>query len=119
MRRIERYKLLQIFGDGQPHNWFEVINLGVRFLKIHQYDFESLFQQAIIDNGLIVRCSNHNFYKDDDYKITPKGDSCLREEQIARDGDYSYYKHYDRTIDGQYGANHYSPLPIKKNIGGK
>jgi hypothetical protein len=46
-----------------------------------------------------------------DYKITGKGDECLRNEQIARDGDYSYYKKYDRTVHGKYGVDHFAPLP--------
>lgn len=130
MTRIQRYKFLQIFGDGKPHSWYEVINLGVRLLKVHQYTFENdIFTKALSD-GLIYRTDTPetlatkakqeqhtsgyflgNNWTDYDYTITPKGDECLRNEQIARDGDYSYYRNYDRTVHGKYGVDHFAPLP--------
>ncbi len=130
MTRIQRYKFLQIFGDALPHSYFEVIFLGCQHLKLKQKHFEpKIFKKALAD-GLIVQV--HSDYtrseadlmeKHDsgffvgpdwtrfDYKITPKGDECLRNEQIARDGDYSYYRNFDRTLHGQWGTDHFAPLP--------
>jgi hypothetical protein len=50
------------------------------------------------------------------YKITSKGDECLRMEQIARDGDYSYYKYYNRKAHRgndivDHSLDHFAPLP--------
>lgn len=129
MKRVERFKFLQIFGDGKSHNWFEVIFLGVQFLKVHQTYFERLFKTAL-SYDLIRRVStpavelrlregaNHTTgiwigpsWMDYEYVISPRGDACLREEQIARDGDVPYYSQFDRTIDGQHGLDHFAPLP--------
>jgi len=112
LSRINRFKILQIFGDGKPHNWFEVINFGVRLLQIHQYKFEALFNRCL-EYQLIRREWKACVDKDDDFSITPRGDECLREEQIARDGDYLYYKHFDRTIKGKWGLDHFAPIPKK------
>jgi hypothetical protein len=117
--RIQRYKLLQIFGDGKPHNWFEVIFFGVQFLKVRQSFFEKLFTRAL-EYGLLVRLGQASNTKDDNYQITAKGDECLRGEQMSRAGDPSYYKYFDRSIDGAFGLNHYAPLAkgLKKSDNG-
>ena len=39
------------------------------------------------------------------YKISPKGDECLRMEQIARAGDYSFYHNFDGTVDSAKKIN--------------
>ena len=129
MKPIQRYKFLQIFGDALPHSWFEVIFLGCQHLKMKQTLFEPrIFKQALAD-GLIRRQDNKETlliksqleqhttgvflgadWKQYDYIITDKGDECLRNEQIKRDGDYSYYKNYDRTVHGKYGVDHFAPL---------
>jgi len=108
LTRERRYKILQVLGDGKPHNWFEVIFLGVQFLKIHQRDFENLLQQCVVDNALIYRTGKALTIKDDSLALTKKGDSCLRDEQIARDGDYNYYKTFDRSIED---VDRFAPLP--------
>lgn len=130
MTRIQRYKFLQIFGDAKPHNWFEVIFLGCQHLKIRQVDFEpKIFKKALAD-GLIRQVDTDKTilrksqalehkegifiisqWQDFDYQITELGDECLRNEQIARDGDYTYYKKFDRTLHGQWGTDHFAPLP--------
>lgn len=130
MTRIQRYKFLQIFGDAKPHNWFEVIFLGCQHLKIRQVDFEpKIFKKALAD-GIIYQTDNAETlarkqvgeqiktgiwvgpaWQEYDYIISPKGDECLRNEQIARDGDYSYYKNFDRTLHGKWGTDHFAPLP--------
>lgn len=110
LKRLDRYKILQIFGDGNPHNWFEVINLGVRHLKLHQYKFEKLFKRCM-EYNLIKREWRAYANKDDYYTITPKGDECLRGEAIARAGDVSYYKYFDRSIKGKWGLDKFAPIP--------
>lgn len=130
MTRIQRYKFLQMFGDALPHSWYEVIFLGCQHLKMHQYVFEAkIFKRALTD-GIIQRVESKESqimhvamaehdsgffvgpaWQQYDYKITAKGDECLRNEQISRDGDYTYYKKYDRTVHGQYGVDHFAPLP--------
>jgi len=37
--------------------------------------------------------------RDYDIQLTAKGRECLGMEQISRDGDYSFYKNFDGTID--------------------
>ena len=129
MKRIERYKFLQIFGDDKPHNWFEVVFLGVNFLKVHQFTFEKHMKQALAD-GLIRRVATPEIlvilakmeehkkgffvgpdWKQYDYRITPLGDECLRGEQISRAGDHDYYSNFDRSIDGKDGLDRFAPLP--------
>jgi len=43
--------------------------------------------------------------RDYDLQITAKGRECLGMEQIARDGDYSFYKKFDGTIDSAKKLN--------------
>ncbi len=113
MRRLERFKVLQLFGDGKPHNWFETIFLGVQYLKVHQNEFERLFRRTV-ENNLVRRVYKASSYKDDYYILAERGEQCFREEQIERGGDYSYYKNYDRSVHGKYGVDHFAPLP--KNL---
>ena len=97
MRRLERFKLLQLFGDGQPHNWFNTIFLGVQYFKVHQDEFERLFKR-MLENNLLRRLYKKAHWKDDEYIIAERGEDCLRDEQIARGGDYEYYKKYDLYV---------------------
>ena len=43
--------------------------------------------------------------RDYDIQITEKGRECLGMEQIARDGDYSFYKKFDGTTDSAKKIN--------------
>lgn len=43
--------------------------------------------------------------RDFDIKITAKGRDCLGMEQIARDGDYGFYKKFDGTTDSAKKIN--------------
>jgi hypothetical protein len=132
LTRQDRFSLLQLFADGKAHTWWETINLRVRFLKVHQFKFEALFQKSIEDglirreeNPLTLALRNHKptdgcivaylVEKEDwNYIITEKGDNAFREEKIKRDGDTWFYKNYDRSVDGKFGVNKYAPLP--KNL---
>lgn len=97
MSREQRFKFLSLFGDAKPYNWFRVVFFGVKYLKVSQAQFERWLQRSIVDDGLVKRVGKAANYKDDDYIITAKGDECLRNEQISRGGDYSYFKTFDRT----------------------
>ena len=129
MKRLEQYNFVALFGDGKEHSWFEVINLGVRLFKVHQRDFERKFFKKGLEYGLIkqiptkevnrlqINKQNHEegiFVGVDwrlfNFVITPKGDECLREEQIKRLGDYNYYKTFDRTVDGPNGVQKFAPI---------
>jgi hypothetical protein len=132
LSRQDRFSLLQLFADGKAHTWWETINLGVRFLKVHQYTFEAMLQQAMNDelirredsptslalrnqkpaDGCIVAYLVEK--QDWNYILTAKGDKAFREEKIIRDGDTWFYNNYDRSLDGKFGVNKYAPLP--KNL---
>lgn len=43
--------------------------------------------------------------RDYDLQLTEKGRDCLAMEQIARDGDYSYYKNFQGTIESAKKIN--------------
>lgn len=137
MTREERFKFLSIFGDGQPHDWFNVVFLGVQYLDVHQKTFEQFFRQALEDQ-LIQKVETEKVriekrfaenkneglayiigWEEYSYKIDAKGDTCLRREQISREGDYSYYKDFDRSLTGSHGLDHFAPLPdyLKKEKG--
>lgn len=84
--------------------------------RFYQWEFERMFNSALID-GLIQKVDNERtkalrlqdaylIEKEDyDYKISEKGDSCLRDEQIERAGDYSFYKNFDRSLDSAAKIN--------------
>lgn len=122
------FSFLCLFGDGKPQTWWSIVYLGTISLKVHQYKFEKLFKR-MLEYGLIYRVSNDRIktfskdkleaksefwvgpsWKDYDYRITEKGDACLRDTQIRRGGDYSYYKYFDRSISGKHGVNKYAPI---------
>jgi len=133
-KREPIFNLLCIFGDGQSHEWLEVINLGTRLFlstlaakkyKTHQAKFEDFFKKAVnyglvdkIETDYIRTIKAQRTYQLDEkdylYKISAKGDHLLRLEQASRTGDYSYFQNYDRTLDGKYGMDRYAPLtPVK------
>ena len=82
----------------------------------YQIEFIRMFHEGL-RCGLIKRVENDNIRalrlqdsylieeQDWDYQITAKGDECLRYEQIQRDGDYSFYKGFDRTLDSAAKIN--------------
>jgi len=121
MTNIERFKFLSIFGDSKSHTWFEVIYMGVIHLRVKQKYFEEKIFKKMLFNDLIKQYETDQIkeikkrdsyiltWKDYEYIITPKGDECLRNEQIKRHGDVSYYKYYDRSVDGKWGLNHFAP----------
>ncbi len=44
-------------------------------------------------------------HRDWDLQLTERGRECLGMEQIARDGDYGFYKNFDGSIDGAKKIN--------------
>lgn len=130
MIRTERFKFLQLFGDRQPHPWFNIIFLGVNHLKVRQSYFEDKIFNRAMQDGLIKRIDSQEtsaiqnnsinskegvaygitwrqFY----YVLTDRGDSCLRDELLEREGESDFTRNYDRSISGNYGLNRYAPLP--------
>jgi hypothetical protein len=127
LTRIKRYQVLAIFGDNKPHDWFNVMFLGVNFIKdcthsnakghnkncgVHQKNVECWVKKCLAD-GLIKQVEPEKIkvikqetfttgigyvigWEEYDYQLTPKGDECLRNEQMARGGDSFYYKGFDR-----------------------
>jgi len=122
MTREERYKFLQLFGDKKPHDWFNIVFLGVNFLKTDQKHFEDIFRKAV-EIGLIDRVDNPHTLKVKkekdyvltkqhyNYQLTERGDECLRIEKVAREGNDYYYQNFDRSIEGKHGLDQFAPLP--------
>jgi len=129
MTRTERFKFLQLVGDRKPHDWFNVIFLGVNHLKMKQSNFEKLFKKALscglikkIDNRFTLATKNNSLnskqgiaysltWEQYDYILTDRGDACLREELLEREGESDYTRHFNRSTDGKYGLDRYAPLP--------
>lgn len=111
LKRLERYYFLQIFGDGKEHTWNEVAWFCIVRLNLKPVQVIPFVQNMIINHRLIRRISRTSEFKQDSYMITERGDECLRLEQIARDGDYTYYKFFDRTESGPWGLDKFAPLP--------
>jgi hypothetical protein len=73
--------------------------------------------KRLLEDGLIKRVETeairHSRTKDTylislreyDLQLTEKGRDCLGAEQIARDGDYNFYKRYDGSLDSASKIN--------------
>jgi hypothetical protein len=129
-KRYSIFQLLCLFGDDKPHGWVETINLGTRLFvnypagkfKTHQAKFEAFLQKAIeygiIDmtpTDYIINARKQTRYmiskEDYNYKLSKKGDELLRQEQAERESDKAfYYRQFDRTVEGKFGADYFSPL---------
>ena len=129
MKRIERFKFLQLFGDKSPHDYFNIVFLGVTHLKMKQSYFEDkVFSQAMRDglinrkdtrNTLAIKNNPTNFkegiayaitWQQFDYILTDLGDKCLREELLERE-ESNFTRNFDRSIEGKHGLDRYAPLP--------
>ena len=130
MKRKERFKFLQLFGDKQTHDYFNIVFLGVTHLKMRQSYFEDkIFKKALL-HGLISRVDNkstlaikNNFFNPKegvayaitwqqfDYILTDLGDKCLREELLEREGESDFTRNFDRSTEGKYGLDRYAPIP--------
>jgi len=134
MKRIHRYNLISLFGDLKPKNYIIALQLatlhfanplnraslwGSERLAKNAYMtdvIEKMFKQ-LLEDGLIQRVETaaikHSRTRDTylislreyDLQITDKGRDCLSMEQIARSGDYSYYKKFDGTLDSAKKIN--------------
>jgi hypothetical protein len=134
MKRIHRYNLLSLFGDMKPKNYFIALQLSTLHFanplnKSSIWGSERLPKNAymstvietmlkrLLEDGLIQRVETeairHSRTKDTylislreyDLQLTERGRECLGMEQIARDGDYSFYKKYDGTLDSAAKIN--------------
>ncbi|MGH7974774.1 MAG: hypothetical protein ACREBR_04565 [bacterium] len=128
MYRIQRYHALSVFGDMKIHNYAHAVGIGAlhfanpvnrqeiwgyRRIKKNLYytDFFEGLMKELMNNGLLKLIENdevrklrrQDFYvispRDYDVQLTDKGRECLGMEQIARSGDYSFYKNFDGTLN--------------------
>lgn len=113
----EDYRLLSIFADGKPHDWWSTIYIGVHSLKIRQSRFERLLQRAA-EYGWIYRVGLAAVLQDDQLQLGRKGDLYFRDMAIRRTGDFRYYKYFNREEQSQgfseFGLDKFAPLP--KNL---
>lgn len=116
LKRLDRYHFLQIFGDAKPHSWTEVGWFCLVRMNLKPKEVIPFVQNIVINHGLIKRLNKYEEFKMDSFIITTKGDQCLREEQIARQGDYTFYKYFDRTVKGKWGLDRFAPLTKKQGI---
>jgi hypothetical protein len=134
MKRIKRFNLLSLFGDLKPKSYDISLQLaalhfanplnrssiwGSERLSKDTYmsvEIEKMFK-SLLEDGLIKRVENvrtRNIRLEDSYQVSPrdfdlqltdKGRDCLSGEQIARAGDYSWYKRYDGSLDSASKIN--------------
>ena len=126
MRRIQRFHVLSVFGDMKPHNYNDAIMIGSLHIsnpanrmeiwpgqKISKNIYASQVFEAMVkklmEDGLLKRVETNEIRmarlnkeymidaRDWNIQITEKGRDCLGMEQIARSGDYSFYKNFDGT----------------------
>ncbi len=96
------YLLLKLFGDKQPHRYFEQQQLfvipNVRDIKKYNINVYKLFKYCV-ENGWIKGVGRF-FYKVPlpmrNFVLTDKGDLYFRHMSIVRGGEYRYYKYADR-----------------------
>ena len=134
MRRIQRYHVLAVLGDLKAHPFDQVMIVGSLHIsnpanrmeiwpgqKIakNKYSSDVFYSmlKKLMDDGLVQRVENDRIRQirlNDSYQISPrdwdlqlteKGRDCLAMEQIARDGDYSYYKNFKGTLDSAKKLN--------------
>ena len=134
MKRIHRYNLLSLFGDLKPKNYFIALQLatlhfanplnrsslwGSERLAKNAYmseKIEGMFKQ-LLEDGLIKRVETEAIkqsrtkdtylisLREYDLQLTERGEECLRFEQIARSGDYNYYKNFKGTLNSAKAIN--------------
>lgn len=108
---LDVLKLLGLFGDAQPHSFFETAVLGRVLLKKSDRAIEKVFKRYLLDNGWVRRCHNSWDPRLDNYQLTPKGDECFRAKKIEqlkrgkyKEEDLRHYRLFNRAISGKYGA---------------
>jgi hypothetical protein len=134
MKRIHRYNLLSLFGDMKPKQYFLALQLATlhfanplnrsslwdneRIAKnvYMSEEIEKMFKH-LLEDGLIKRVETEAIkqtrtkdtylisLREYDLQLTEKGRECLGMEQIARSGDYSFYKKFDGTLDSAKKIN--------------
>lgn len=134
MRRIQRYHTLSVLGDLKTHPYVQVIHVGTLHIsnpvnhsqiwgseripksKYNTDVFEGWIKELVNDD-LIKFVETEKIkqvrlmpeyqiaLQDYDLQLTEKGRDCLVMEQIARDGDYSYYKNFTGTIESAKKIN--------------
>lgn len=134
MKRIHRYNLLSLFGDMKPKQYIIALQLatlhfanplnrtslwGSERLARNTYmstEIEKMFKQ-LLEYGLIRRVETESIkqtktkdtylvsLREYDLQLTERGRECLGVEQIARNGDYGYYKNFQGTLDSAKRIN--------------
>jgi hypothetical protein len=128
MRRIQRYHSLAILGDLKPHPYNQVVHIGALHISnptnrteiwgsekipktLYVTDVFETWLKRLINDGLVKFVETERIRqmrlqpeyqvsaRDYELQLTAKGRDCLAMEQIARDGDYSYYKTFDGTLE--------------------
>jgi len=134
MKRIHRYNLLSLFGDMKPKNYFIALQLatlhfanplnkssiwGSERLPKNAYMstvIETMLKRLLedelikmVETEAIKQSKTKDTYlislREYDLQLTERGRECLGMEQIARDGDYSFYKKYDGSLDSAKQIN--------------
>lgn len=134
MKRIHRYNLLSLFGDMKSKPYILALQLatlhfanplnraslwGSERLAKNVYmseEIEKMFKH-LLEDGLIKRVETEAIrqtrtkdtylisLREYDLQLTEKGRECLGAEQIARSGEYNFYKKYDGTLDSAKSIN--------------
>ena len=107
----DTHRLLALFGDKQPHSFFETLKLGTVLLQIHERKFEKIFKRRLLANNWVRRCGRSWSPQLDFYELTTKGDEFFRLVQIWRitrngytDDNVRHYRYFNRSTTGKYGV---------------
>lgn len=96
------WKFLSIFADNKPHSFFEIVYLGTIYLNVTQKYTERLLHRAVVDNNWVYRLGVGPTLKQDQLKLTSKGDEYYRSLAIRRNPeDYRLYKYFNREQESQ------------------
>jgi hypothetical protein len=134
MRRIQRYHALAVLGDLKAHPYMQVIHVGTLHVSnplnrseiwgseripktMYATDVFEGWIKELINSGLVKFVETEKIkqirlqpeyqiaLQDYDLQLTSKGRDCLAMEQIARHGDYGYYKNFQGTLDSAKQIN--------------
>jgi|SRR5665213_1032577 len=134
MRRIQRYHTLSTLGDLKAHPYVQVIHVGTLHVSnplnrseiwgseripktMYATDLFESWIKKLVNDDLIKFVETNKIrqarlqpeyqiaLQDYDLQLTEKGRDCLVMEQIARDGDYSYYKNFTGTVESAKKIN--------------
>lgn len=118
LSRPQRGKLLSLLGGGKEYAWQEIMVLGASVLGCSRERMNEYMRQLVVDHALVRRAEKAPTLAKDFLTLTKKGDECLRNEMIARGGDYMYYKHFNRQAHGDgYSMDYFEERFKQANVG--